>query len=105
MSRDRPPAPFAFAGRIAHRGRMLIRQAHVADAAAACRVLRRSIIELCAADHHGKAEILARWLANKTPEQMAAWIADPDGCVLVAVGEGTILAVGAVKRSGDITLN
>jgi GNAT superfamily N-acetyltransferase len=49
--------------------------------------------------------ILARWLANKTPEIVASWIVQPGNSVLVAVESGTILAVGSVTDAGEITLN
>lgn len=84
---------------------MEIRDAAPADAAAACTVLRRSIAELCAADHRDDPAILARWLANKTPEIVAGWIARPDNAVLLAVEDGAILAVGSVTDAGEITLN
>jgi GNAT superfamily N-acetyltransferase len=83
----------------------LIRDAVPADAAAACEVLRRSITELCAADHHGDPAILDRWLANKTPEIVAGWIAKPGNSVLVAIEGKAIVAVGAVDDSGQIRLN
>jgi hypothetical protein len=51
--------------------RMHIRDAVADDAPAACQVLRRSIVELCAADHGDDPAILAQWLANKTPEIVA----------------------------------
>lgn len=82
-----------------------IRDAKPEDAAAACEVARRSIIELCAADHGGDPEIVARWLANKTPENMGAWIARPDASLLVAAEDGAILAVGMVSDAGEILLN
>ena len=47
---------------------MEIRDALPEDAPAACEVIRRSISELCGADHLNDALILGRWLANKTPE-------------------------------------
>lgn len=84
---------------------MKIRDATAADAAAACEVLRASISELCAADHHDDPEILKRWLANKTPDNLAAWIADPDASMLLAVEGDVVLAVGAVRHDGEITLN
>ena len=84
---------------------MKIRDAIAADAAAACDVLRASISELCAADHHNDPEILGSWLANKTPENLAAWIADPDASILLAVEDEAALAVGAVRNDGEITLN
>jgi GNAT superfamily N-acetyltransferase len=83
----------------------LIRDAVPADAAAGCAVLRRSITELCVADHHDDPAILGRWLANKTPEIVAGWIARPDSSVLVAVEDGAILSVGAVSDAGEIRLN
>jgi ribosomal protein S18 acetylase RimI-like enzyme len=81
-----------------------IRAAVAADALAACEVLRRSIAELCVVDHSNDPEILGRWLANKTPEIVASWIARSDNSVLVAVEGDTILAVGSVTDEGEITL-
>jgi len=84
---------------------MLIRKARIDDAARACNVLRRSISELCGADHHGDPAILRRWLSNKTPAVVAGWIADPDNFALVAVEEDAVLAVGIVRHDGEITCN
>jgi GNAT superfamily N-acetyltransferase len=84
---------------------MEIRDAVLADAPAACQVLRRSITELCTADHRNDPAILERWLANKTPESVASWIAQPASSMLVAVEGGIIRAVGAVTSAGEITLN
>jgi GNAT superfamily N-acetyltransferase len=84
---------------------MEIRDAVAEDALAACQVLRRSISELCVADHGNDPTILMRWLSNKTPEIVASWIAHPKTSVLVAVEHGTILAVGSVTNAGEITLN
>jgi GNAT superfamily N-acetyltransferase len=84
---------------------MDIRDALPTDAAAACTVLRRSITELCAADHRNDSAILDRWLANKTPEIVAAWIVNPANSVFVASEAGIVLSVGAVTNTGEITLN
>jgi GNAT superfamily N-acetyltransferase len=84
---------------------MIIRDATPDDAAKACAVLRASISELCVADHHNDPEILGRWLANKTPENVAAWACAVDGSFLVAVENDAILAVGGVRDSGEITMN
>jgi GNAT superfamily N-acetyltransferase len=84
---------------------MEIRDAAPDDASAACAVLRRSIAELCAADHHDDPAILDRWLANKTPETVASWIGKPGHSMMVAVEGPVIVAVGAVTDSGEITLN
>ncbi|HEX2135006.1 MAG TPA: GNAT family N-acetyltransferase, partial [Microvirga sp.] len=56
-------------------------------------------------DHRNDATVLERWLANKTPENVASWIAHRDSYVFVAAEAGTILGVGAVTSSGEITLN
>ena len=82
-----------------------IRDALPEDASAACEVIRRSISELCGADHLNDALVLGRWLANKTPEIVASWISRPGNSVLVAVENGTILAVGSVTDAGQINLN
>jgi hypothetical protein len=68
----------------------------VEDAPVTCEVITRSISELCHGDHVNDPAILRRWLANKTPEIVASWIAGPGNSVLVAVEGGTILAVGSV---------
>jgi GNAT superfamily N-acetyltransferase len=85
---------------------MKIRDATAKDAPAACHVLRRSISELCVADHENDPTILAKWLLNKTPDIVASWMALPDFSPLVAVEHGTILAVGGgLTKTGHITLN
>jgi GNAT superfamily N-acetyltransferase len=83
---------------------MQIRDATPEDAPAACQVMRRSIVQLCAADHHDDPRILARWLGNKTPDCFRSWITQPNHALLVAV-DGGILAVGGVTDAGRITLN
>jgi hypothetical protein len=82
-----------------------IRDALPTDAAAICAVLRRSIVELCIADHQNDPGILRRWLANKTPEIVTSWIGQPGSSVLVTVSQDRILSVGAVTDNGEITLN
>jgi GNAT superfamily N-acetyltransferase len=82
-----------------------VRDAVREDAPAACEVIRRSISELCEADHRNDPEILRRWLANKTPEIVGSWIMKPGNSVLVAVDDDSILAVGSVTDAGEINLN
>ncbi len=62
-----------------------IRTAGPDDAADACRVLCRSITECCVADHHDQPAVLQGWLGNKTPDNVASWIASPSNHTLVAL--------------------
>ena len=82
-----------------------IRDAVEADAAAACEVMRRSIAELCFADHHGDLKILGAWLANKKPKIFRAWLARGNQSYLLAIEGSRVLGVGAVTDAGEITLN
>lgn len=84
---------------------MEIRNARSEDAEAAADLLRRSITELCIADHGNDPKILGPWLQNKTPEIVAGWIAAPSNSALVAVEGQKLLAVGMVTDGGEITLN
>jgi GNAT superfamily N-acetyltransferase len=81
-----------------------VRDAVPEDAPAACEVMRRSIAELCVADHRNEPAILGRWLSNKTPENFKSWIR-PDNSLLVAIEDGSILAVGSITDAGEIALN
>src|SRR5262245_19524436 len=82
-----------------------IRAARADEAPAICAVLRRSIIELCVLDHQDSPLRLAEWLANKTPEHVAGWIANPDSRLFVAAAAETLLGVGGCRTDGEITLN
>src|SRR5438105_14597121 len=82
---------------------MKVRKANVDDAAEACTVLRRSITELCYEDHCNNEGFLEAWLSNKTVANVTRWILQED--VFVADGDGTIMGVAAMNRTGKITLN
>jgi GNAT superfamily N-acetyltransferase len=83
---------------------MIIRDATEEDALAACDVMRRSIAELCVADHRNDPALLGRWLSNKTPEIFRSWIR-PSNTLLVVAEGSAIFAVGCVTDAGEITLN
>jgi hypothetical protein len=70
-----------------------VREARFEYADEACLVMRRSIAELCPADHHCDPALLAAWLANKTPEVFAAWMRRADASYLVVTERG--------RRGGD----
>jgi len=79
-----------------------IRDAVEADAAAACEVMRRSISELCLADHHGDCKILSAWLANKKPEIFRAWLARGNRSYLLAIGHSRVLGVNPFPTQDGI---
>jgi GNAT superfamily N-acetyltransferase len=84
---------------------VVIRDAAPDDAVAACHVLRELISRLCVADHRNDPAILNAWLANKTPEIVAAWAARKGSSLLLAVEGDAVLAVGPVTDAGEIMLN
>lgn len=81
-----------------------VRQTTPKDAEAAVKVVRRSIEELCTADHHNDAATLARWLASKTSENFRSWIASVDNFCMVAEADGRLSGIGLVHRDGEIQL-
>ncbi|HEY0065564.1 MAG TPA: GNAT family N-acetyltransferase [Telluria sp.] len=81
-----------------------IRTAALEDASDACHVLRRSIAESCVADHRGQPEILQSWLGNKTPENIASWIASPSNYTVVALRDGELVGVALVTQAGKLSL-
>ena len=84
---------------------MLIRAAKTGDAAEICTVLRRSITELCGTDHKNDPQILSQWLANKTEDNLRAWIVRDGQVYLVAEIDGWIAGVAAVSSTDGILLN
>jgi GNAT superfamily N-acetyltransferase len=81
-----------------------IRQAAPEDALAACGVLRRSILECCAADHKNDSAILESWLGNKTPQNVAGWLVSPTNYMLVAERDGVVVGVALVTQAGKLSL-
>ena len=81
-----------------------IRTAAPEDASAACGVLRRSILECCAQDHRNDREILETWLGNKTPQNVATWMASPANHTLVAERDGELVGVALLTQAGKLSL-
>lgn len=82
-----------------------IREADEKDAEACSKVLCASIRELCLADHNGDAELIARWIADKTPENLARWIADRRSALFLAERDGSAAGVGCISEDGEVLLN
>lgn len=84
----------------------IIRRATRDDAAQACQVLIRSIREVCAKDYGYDEAILTPWCANKTVENVTAWIISPEHYFPVAeVSPLGIVGVGLLSvAAGQIAL-
>ncbi|PJI97033.1 acetyltransferase (GNAT) family protein [Acidovorax sp. 69] len=68
-------------------------------AQAACTVVRQSITHCCTLDHHNDTTILATWLANKTPENLAVWISAPGAMAWGAYRGDTMVGFALLARS------
>jgi N-acetylglutamate synthase-like GNAT family acetyltransferase len=81
-----------------------IRPAQEDDVAAACALVRRSIAELCTADHHNMQAVVEGLLINKTQDNMKAWITAPGSFVYVAEAGSMLAGVGGLTGDGEISL-
>ncbi len=80
-----------------------MRKAAVFDAFDMSRILIQSITRLCAADHEGDPEEIARWTSNKTPVDMLNWIRG-DHRLWLALLRGVPAGVGAISPEGEISV-
>ncbi|HYM34636.1 MAG TPA: hypothetical protein VET48_04520, partial [Steroidobacteraceae bacterium] len=80
-----------------------IRQATVADAAAACGVLRRSIAECCVQDHRNQPHLIETWLRNKTSDNVRTWL-QGDNYAVVAEFGGSVVGFALLSASGELAL-
>ena len=83
---------------------MDIHPATLEDAQAAIDLVRRSIMELCRADHEGDPLTLEGWLANKSVQNLRAWIETPGSDVFLAWRDGALAGVGGFTGAGDVIL-
>lgn len=83
---------------------LVVRRCTDADAAAACKIMRRSIEELCVLDHGNDQAVLASWLKNKTPEQLAPYLRSDDCFAVIAVRDSTNEGFGLLGKDGELKL-
>jgi GNAT superfamily N-acetyltransferase len=81
-----------------------IRIATPDDAAAACNILRRAIVECCVLDHKNEAAILDAWLGNKTTAMVRGWFESATNFALVAVEAEQVVGVALLTRAGKVAL-
>ncbi|HEX7819952.1 MAG TPA: GNAT family N-acetyltransferase [Sphingobium sp.] len=84
---------------------MRIRAGQAFDADSGSEILRRSISELCHADHEGDPDRIRNWIGNKTSETWKLWIGRKDATVYVAEKQARILGVSMMDHVGNIMLN
>lgn len=80
-----------------------IRAATVFDVFELSNLLQASIRDLCVADHNNDAEIVERWTAHKTPQDIRGWITAGQ-CPLIAEVSGRIGGLGLTTADGRIEL-
>lgn len=81
-----------------------IRKAVATDASAACEVVRRSIEELCVADHRGDPATLSAWLESKTPANSERWIQSERHVAVAADRDAELVGFGLLNLDGYIAL-
>lgn len=81
---------------------IVIRPGRPSDAEAAMAVLRRSITELCSADHGDDPAELAPWLANKTEPTWHTWLAVRGATLLVAEVADCVAGVGMISATARV---
>lgn len=81
-----------------------IRSAAPEDASAACALLRRSIQECCVQDHQNDSDKLNAWLGNKTPQNVAGWLASATNYTLLAERDGEAVGVALLTQAGKLSL-
>lgn len=82
-----------------------IRPARPDEAKAIANLVRGSISELCLDDHDDDDSLIEHWLANKTEDEIAAWIAAPDLSVFVIGCSTGLAAAGCHREDGVILMN
>ena len=92
-------------GREAHVSRMQTRTAKLEDAEPVVALLRRSIIELCVADHKSDPGALESWLRNKTIEGYHTWLANDHLMAFVVEHDGAIAGFGMATTESEVLLN
>ena len=79
-----------------------IDKAELSDVKSIIQVMRNSILS-CHADHHNNQASIDAWLANKTEENLALWIAH--NYSLVCKQDNSIVGFFMASATGEILLN
>jgi len=82
-----------------------ISSANSADAYEIASLLKRSIVELCGADHGGDPVKYADWVKNKTPENVERMIDGPGAFLAASDMHGKVLGVAMGTPEGEVVLN
>jgi GNAT superfamily N-acetyltransferase len=82
-----------------------VREALAADAPAITELVRRSITQLCSADHHDDPALVQAWLKNKTVANLTAWVDSARSYTLVAEIDAAPAGVAVLNVEGEVLLN
>ncbi|PVB63643.1 GNAT family N-acetyltransferase [Labrenzia sp. 011] len=82
-----------------------ITAANSADSHEIAAVLRRSILELCTADHGNDPEKYEPWLRNKTAANIENWIHGQGGVFTAVDPHRKVLGVAMGAPDGEVLLN
>jgi len=80
-----------------------VREAIPSDSAEACKVLRRSIVELCALDYNDQS-IIDEWLHNKTVSNVKEWIQSDNSYSVVCTNDVLVVGFGTITLGGEVLL-
>ena len=81
-----------------------VESAGPAQAADIAALMRRSITELCVADHHNDPALLDEWLDNKTESDVCQWMEDAATVSLVALADDGPVGFAMMDSRGNILL-
>jgi len=82
----------------------MIRLAQTTDADAITALLIRSIRELCGPDYENDEEILSLWCRNKTPENIRAWVDNPNNYFIVAENADVVAGTALLSNAGEVVV-
>ena len=68
------------------------------------RIIRNSIINLCAADHSNEKGNLENWLAARSPENLEKLLFDGKSQAFVCIENEKVIGVSHIKKDGELTL-
>lgn len=72
-----------------------------------CELIKESIIMNCSVDYNNDPQVMKKWLANKTPDNISQWIDSENNISLAAfdTSKNQIAGFALMSKNGEILLN